>query len=933
MPSTSTSTGTTPVHRVRFVDYDPSPITALVFPPLPFPSADPGIAHAQQQAINKKIRTTVGTPELTPELVAAAEFGCLICARQNGQIDIWEYVGSSKNGNPGNWVLSRVLPTVLSHPTVSLASVVVKDPEYFQSPDVTWRVPRLSDLRLFTAGSDSGDIVERCLLTGRILQTYAVPGAPVWAMSAAPTQDRLAVATSSPHIHFLSISPHSIYLEPSSPVTRTEAIQGRTRTLSIAWGPPTRVHLQSGGPAETDGKMWVWRNHYLVTGNSDSSLRKWNVLNGRMIGRMAVNKLRRDQGKNRGNIVWGVGVLADHTIISSDSLGSVTFWDGKSQAQLQTFQAHAADALCLTIGSNGKSVYTAGPDQKVAQFTLVNANPLKSEEKGDKQSRGKWIQTSFKRLHVHDVRSLAMFPPYSLAPKAAPLNPAFAPILASGGLDMQVALTPASSADMLVDGESLLNPISRNHVTKFGDALQHRMGFTPSGHGTDVLGMSESKRLIMVRRYRGIGIWRLRELETQYDEAKPTGWDKVLEMNLQLRTSLTAACLSKDGNWLAVSDLYETKLFKLRYGTDGEISPKRVKDFNEMVIEECTSLELSQKGTGSATLAFTPDSHRLVLGLALEAAVVVVELPNEFDDAMGVSRTFSLAQVEGARVTRRLPRRHSVSGKPDGKNNGKATNGHLEMNGMDVDAEEQASSVDEDTPESDDEDSDDEDDEGASGGSQLLRAELLAVSEDGQWLAVADTSKKTAIYNLDALKLHCLLPTFAQPPASMCFVDHHHLALAFPVDNSIQAFDVDARKLNPDYFPKRTKMSRQGDPVVGLRLYSAGTPAKLVAWGLNWIASIPLNTKTGMRHRKKRSKRFSDAEAALDMGKEADEGDSSGAESGNEGTGDGTTSTVTGKYRQLAGVGVFGNELVVVERPFTDLRNLPQAFVVAKYAT
>lgn len=148
------------------------------------------------------------------------------------------------------------------------------------------------------------------LIYACLQQTYAVPGAPVWAMSAAPTQDCLAVATSSPHIHFLSISPYSMYLEPASPITRTEAIQGRTRTLSIAWGPPTRVHLQSGGPAETDGKMWVWRNHHLVTGNSDSSLRKWNVLNGRMIGRMAVNKLRRDQGKNRGNIVWGVAVLA-----------------------------------------------------------------------------------------------------------------------------------------------------------------------------------------------------------------------------------------------------------------------------------------------------------------------------------------------------------------------------------------------------------------------------------------------------------------------------------------------------------------------------------------------------------------------------------------------------------------------------------------------
>jgi len=31
------------------------------------------------------------------------------------------------------------------------------------------RLPRLDELRLFTAGSDSGDLVERCLFTGRIL--------------------------------------------------------------------------------------------------------------------------------------------------------------------------------------------------------------------------------------------------------------------------------------------------------------------------------------------------------------------------------------------------------------------------------------------------------------------------------------------------------------------------------------------------------------------------------------------------------------------------------------------------------------------------------------------------------------------------------------------------------------------------------------------
>lgn len=126
MPSTSAAAETTPVHRVRFVDYDPSPITALVFPPLPFPSADPGVAHAQQVAINKKIRIAGPTPELTPELVAAAEFGCLICARQNGQIDIWEYINSTKIGNPGNWVLSRVSISVHRSGKTSLSFCLMR---------------------------------------------------------------------------------------------------------------------------------------------------------------------------------------------------------------------------------------------------------------------------------------------------------------------------------------------------------------------------------------------------------------------------------------------------------------------------------------------------------------------------------------------------------------------------------------------------------------------------------------------------------------------------------------------------------------------------------------------------------------------------------------------------------------------------------------
>jgi len=44
-----------------------------------------------------------------------------------------------------------------------------------------------------------------------------------------------------------------------------------------------------------------------------------------------------------------VGGVRDGTIISADSLGQVTFWDGKSLAQIKSFKAHAADAQCLVI--------------------------------------------------------------------------------------------------------------------------------------------------------------------------------------------------------------------------------------------------------------------------------------------------------------------------------------------------------------------------------------------------------------------------------------------------------------------------------------------------------------------------------------------------------------------------------------------------------
>lgn len=82
--------------------------------------------------------------------------------------------------------------------------------------------------------------------------------------------------------------------------------------LSIAWGPPAprvRPQAKNGAAADSsdnddDDDDDVWTDSWLVTGGSDSSLRKWDVASGRVVERMGVDKIRGER-----TLVWTVGVL------------------------------------------------------------------------------------------------------------------------------------------------------------------------------------------------------------------------------------------------------------------------------------------------------------------------------------------------------------------------------------------------------------------------------------------------------------------------------------------------------------------------------------------------------------------------------------------------------------------------------------------------
>ncbi|ORX40916.1 quinon protein alcohol dehydrogenase-like superfamily [Kockovaella imperatae] len=557
------------LHRARFLDYTPSPITCISFAPLPLPAPD-----------------LVGKGKGRQDAFSPDELGLLVVARENGNVEIWEWM--REEGGNGNWVLERVLPPTLTHPTVSLMALTIRPS--FKS----YAVPKLKALRLFTAGSEASELVERCLQTGRILQSYHIPSPPIWSLSVSPTHTLLCLSTTAPTLTFISLDDT---LSPPPPhLLRTEYLPSTTRTVSIAWGPPE--------PIQEDSE-WVWRDTYLVTGNSDSSFRKWDIPRGAgrvtIRGRSVVEKAK----KGRKTIIWGVAALPDGTIVTSDSLGSVTFWDGSSLAQKNSFKAHKADAMCLVVGPDGKSVFTSGPDQRVCQFVHTDA----------------WRLVANRRIHSHDVRALAMFPPYTPY-----VSPPFCPILASGGWDMSLALTPA--------GETGRNPLGKAKGmsrTIFEESFARKLSYMGGGRGTGRISLARAPRLLLARKDRSVGVWKILEDEL--------GWEKLFEMDFRLRTSLIASAISPDGRWVAVSDLYETKLFSL------DAKPQRM-PLHLVDSPELSHLSLETTGTGSSALLFTPDSQRLVLGLSSQ--VVVVDI-----DAARVLKCFKRDDpISGGRVIR-----------------------------------------------------------------------------------------------------------------------------------------------------------------------------------------------------------------------------------------------------------------------------------------
>lgn len=179
-------------------------------------------------------------------------------------------------------------------------------------------------------------------------------------------------------------------------------------------------------------------------------------------------------------------------------------------------------------------------------------------------------------MHSHDVRALAMWPPYTILPashqRKFPID--IAPILASGGLDMSVVVTPAALPSSTIT--KVINPLLTSTDSTFENAYHRRLAYASGPSSTSAVQVARQARLVSCTRDSGLTVWRLPkktirwngeedlgEEDPEHGVADSGGWEKVLEMEFNVHTNLVASGISDDGRWLVVSDLYETKLFSM----------------------------------------------------------------------------------------------------------------------------------------------------------------------------------------------------------------------------------------------------------------------------------------------------------------------------------------------------------------------------------
>ncbi|XP_044750340.1 U3 small nucleolar RNA-associated protein 4 homolog [Coccinella septempunctata] len=387
--------------------------------------------------------------------------------------------------------------------------------------------------RLFSIGLH-GFIIEYDLFKCTILRKSIVTGEAAYCLDIHEGRKQIAVGTEQGYLNIFDIKDDSIMYNKFF-----DKQEGRILCLKF----------HSSGS-------------YVASGGLDA-IRIWDVETGHALHRMTTGRAEAEKP----TIVWCLAFTDNLTVISGDSRGKLTFWDGKVGAQLESYESHKADILSLCISKDESNLYCSGIDPNIHNF-------VKIQTKGGKEQ---WIRSMHRKFQDHDVRSLVLND-----------NKLF-----SGGSNAYITMSCEQPRKSVQFPPILQNP---------------------------VITLCKEARVILLRYPKHLEVWTLARCNKLTIKSKPK---KIMTLQrlvknhekVEVKEGIIFATMSNDSMWIAYGTRLGLRVFQL-INVEGE-DPTLLRVEN---IDGTNSIHLNG--------VFTPDNTQLITACRGEN-IVVFDISND----------------------------------------------------------------------------------------------------------------------------------------------------------------------------------------------------------------------------------------------------------------------------------------------------------------
>lgn len=282
---------------------------------------------------------------------------------------------------------------------------------------------------------------------------------------------------------------------------------------------------------------------FIVAGGLDA-IRIWDSNSGHVLHRLTTGRSE----ANKSTIVWCLTITKDFTIISGDSRGKLTFWDGEIGAQIESYKTHQADIVSLCLSEDEKSLFCSGVDPNIINYVKIKV----------KENNEKWVKNKTRKFHTHDVRALVLHENK----------------LYSSGVDGYL-------------GCSFDEP--KSTILRYPPILDKQC-----------VTLSKNSRLIMLRHKKSIEIWKLGksdqknasnevlDIKERPKKLLVLERTKINHNNQETSTCIIFSTISEDGKWIAYGTKYGIRVFQFVYddenGKSNLLQVQNIDDQNEIHI-------------------------------------------------------------------------------------------------------------------------------------------------------------------------------------------------------------------------------------------------------------------------------------------------------------------------------------------------------------